>query len=368
MNILKNVRINISLIKKVLIIADLFALIVAAIMISACSTEPPEMGEVMSGTTATQTTKPADPAAPYFEKEERLMYKGDTLVPLLANTENCEVLWESADTGIAEVDPDGTITGVEVGKTTICAMVINQKNANRTKLTMTVEVFRKEVPSDSDLPYWYEDKIFLINSKNPVGEDYEPELTNVRKSIPTAHKQTQLTPDCEEALAKMYSAYKKKNLGDLRLISTYRSVAKQKELLDNAVKERMKKYGMNEEEAREHALKTRMEPGYSEHHSGLAIDFSTTYATQNNFHKTAQGAWLTKNAHKYGFVLRYPKDKVDITKINYEPWHFRFIETDHAVEHATYIYEHGLCLEEYVELQMQAKAAAEVYARENPLE
>ncbi len=356
MNILKNIKTDIAMIKKALIIADLFALIVAVAMISACHNALSALGQM------------EDASVPRCEKSEIRVYKGDSLMPGLLNTEDCLVIWESENEGVAVVQEDGTVTGLAEGSTAINALVINEQTSDRTKLTMTVEVLRKEVPSDSDLPYWYEDEIFLINGKNPVGEDYKPELKDVRKSIPTAHNETKLTPACEEALAKMYSDFLKQDLGELRLISTYRSVAKQKELLDKAIKQRMKDYGMTEKEARESALKTRMEPGYSEHHSGLAIDFSTVYTTQNKFHETKQGKWLTENAHKYGFVLRYPKDKVSITGINYEPWHFRFIESEHAVEHATYIYEHGLCLEEYVDLQAQAKAAAEEYARNNPLE
>ncbi len=356
MNISKNIKINIPLIKKVLIIADLFALLVAMAMISACHTAAPTMGE-MEGT-----------SKPKFERTERQIYKGDIFLPEILNAEDCSIIWESEDDATAEIQADGSILAVETGSTELSALVINSKTSERTKLTMTVEVLRKEVPSDSDLPYWYEDEIFLINNSNPVDKSYEPELVDVRKKIPTAHEETKLTPDCEEALARMYSDFLEQDLGALRLISTYRSVAKQEKLLNNAIKQRMKDYGMTEEQARESALKTRMKPGYSEHHSGLAIDFSTVYTTQNKFHETKQGKWLTENAHKYGFVLRYPKDKVSITGINYEPWHFRFIETDHAVEHATYIYEHGLCLEEYVELLQQAKAAAEEHARNNPLE
>ncbi len=354
--IIKRFNNKIDIIKKAIIIVDLFAFIFAIVMISACHLNPPSMATL------------EEPARPYFEKTDRLIYKGDSLFPNIKNAENCSVVWKSEDEKTAEVSSDGEIKGIEIGKTSISALVIDPETSERTMLTMTVEVFRKEVPADKNLPYWYEDEIFLINNENPVTKNYKPELVDVRKSVPTAHEETKLTPDCEEALAKMYSDYLRQNLGQLRLISTYRSYEKQEILLNNAIKQRMRDYGMTEAQARESALKTRMLPGYSEHHSGLAIDFSTVYTTQNKFHQTKQGEWLTKNAHKYGFVLRYPSDKVDITKINYEPWHFRFIETDHSIEHATYIYENGLCLEEYVELQKQAKAAAEEYAKNNPLE
>ena len=343
-------------VKKIVIFADLFAFLVAVVMISSWYADPPAM------------TTMAEPEVFSFAKEERLVYEGDVLTTELLCAENGEVSYESADESIALVYPDGTVKGVSVGKTTVTAVISYTDISQTDAAVMTVEVFRKEVPSDSDLPYWYEDEIFIINNDNPVSKDYVPELVDVRKSIPSAHKETKLTADCEAALAEMYADYLEENSGTLRLISTYRSYAKQEKLVNEAIKEKMKTYGMTEEEARESALKTRQLPGHSEHHSGLAIDFSTTYTTQHDFHTTEQGKWLTENAHKYGFILRYPEDKADITQINYEPWHFRYIETEHSVEHATYIYEHGICLEEYVELQAQARAAAEEYALTHPLE
>ncbi len=342
--------------KRIVILADLFALLAAAVVISSWYAEPPS------------TDAMAETDIVCFADDSRLLYAGDIITTEIKNADGSTVVYESADKTVAVANPDGTIRGVSPGKTTVTAAVTYENTSETDILTMSVEVFRKEVPSDSDLPYWYEDEIFLINSDNPVGPDFEPELINVRKSIPTAHKETKLTPACEEALAAMYSDFLKENIGNLRLISTYRSYQKQETLINNAIKQRMKDYGMTKEQARASVLKTRMEPGKSEHHSGLAIDFSTVYTTQNNFHKTAQGKWLTENAHKYGFVLRYPESKAEITRISFEPWHFRFIETEHSVEHATYIYEHDLCLEEYIELQKQAKQAAEEYARNNPLE
>lgn len=342
--------------KRDLMIVALFVVFIAAIIISVTCSEPASMATM------------AEQEQFCFAKTERRVYEGESIETELLNGENGTITLTADDESIAIVLNDGTVHGVGVGKTTIKASIAYTDTSETDTAVMTVEVLRKEVPSDSDLPYWYEDEIFLLNGDNPVGKDYIPELVNVRKSIPSAHKETKLTPDCEAALAQMYEDYLEQNLGTLRLISTYRSYEKQETLLNNAIKQRMSDYGMTKEEARAHALKTRMLPGHSEHQSGLAIDFSTDYTTQNNFHKSKQGKWLTENAHKYGFILRYPSDKVDITGINYEPWHFRFIETEHAVYHATYIYEHGLCLEEYIELQKQAKAAAEEYARNNPAE
>lgn len=352
----KKSGVNIALIKKIIVFADLFAFLVAVVMISSWYAKPPAIKTM------------AEPEVFSFAKENRRVYAGDSIETELLSAEGGIVVLTSADESIAEVRSDGTVKGISAGSTTISAVITYQDVSATDTAVMNIEVVRKEVPSDSDLPYWYDEEIFLLNIDNPAGEDYVPELVNVRKSVPSAHADTRLTPECEAALAAMYEEYLEQDLGSLRLISTYRSYKKQDELLKKAIKKRMSEYGMTEEQARENALKTRNLPGHSEHQSGLAIDFSTDYTTQNSFHKSAQGKWITENAHRYGFILRYPADKVELTKINYEPWHFRYIEAEHSLDHAKYIYEHGLCLEEYIDLQEQARLAAEEYARNNPLE
>lgn len=87
-------------------------------------------------------------------------------------------------------------------------------------------------------------------------------------------------------------------------------------------------------------------PGHSEHETGLALDLATDEKKVTYFYGTYIGKWVTDNAHEYGFILRYLDNKENITKISYEPWHFRFVEEMHA----TYMYEHYLTLEEYLNL------------------
>lgn len=127
----------------------------------------------------------------------------------------------------------------------------------------------------------------------------------------------------------------------LWLASGYRSVEKQREILERAVSNRMSS-GMTEEEAREDALMTIQSPGHSEHHTGMAIDFNDV---KFDFENTETYTWLRANAAAYGFVERYPKEKEAVTGIAYEPWHFRYV----GREHARKMYELNMCLEEYVE-------------------
>ena len=85
-------------------------------------------------------------------------------------------------------------------------------------------------------------------------------------------------------------------------------------------------------------------PGFSEHESGYAFDFSTV--PDYNYDGTGDYAWFTENCYKYGFILRYPENKEDITKIQYEPWHFRYV----GYPHAFYMTKNGICMEEYMKL------------------
>ncbi len=90
-------------------------------------------------------------------------------------------------------------------------------------------------------------------------------------------------------------------------------------------------------------------PGYSEHHTGLAVDF-TIYTDENTAHKFDEfpeyPEWLLNNGYKFGFIQRYPADKTDITKIAYENWHYRYIGKPHAY----YVVKNNLCFEEYIDL------------------
>lgn len=85
-------------------------------------------------------------------------------------------------------------------------------------------------------------------------------------------------------------------------------------------------------------------PGHSEHHTGLAFDLEIYNV--GDFDGTGEYAYISQNCHKYGYILRYPEDKTTITGISYEPWHFRYV----GKEHAYYMHQNNLCLEEYISL------------------
>ena len=87
--------------------------------------------------------------------------------------------------------------------------------------------------------------------------------------------------------------------------------------------------------------------GHSEHQTGLAVDISDISLNYDNFGNTKEFNWIKDNAHKFGFILRYPNNKTHITGFKYEPWHYRYI----GISIATYIYENNITLEEYKKLE-----------------
>ncbi len=124
-------------------------------------------------------------------------------------------------------------------------------------------------------------------------------------------------------------------------ISSYRTYAYQEGLYKNRV-QRCINEGLSRAEAEKKAATIVALPGTSEHHLGLAVDINSV---EESFENTSAFRWLKENAENYGFILRYPKDKQGITKIIYEPWHYRFV----GVEHAKAMNDLGMCFEEYVD-------------------
>jgi D-alanyl-D-alanine carboxypeptidase len=129
------------------------------------------------------------------------------------------------------------------------------------------------------------------------------------------------------------------------ICSSYRTQEKQQELYDNKVNYFLQQ-GYEEADAKSLAAEIVTYPGMSDHQLGLAADICSVsnQILDSSQEDTATQQWLMKNCYKYGFILRYPKDKTDITGISYEPWHYRYVGKKAAKE----IYDKGLCLEEYV--------------------
>ena len=182
-------------------------------------------------------------------------------------------------------------------------------------------------------------QILLVNPWNFLPEDYDPEIVDVEgwwwKS----------NAICYPALKEMLQACRDAGLTPY-IASAYRTHADQIYLHNNKI-QRLINEGYSEAEARELAGTVVAVPGTSEHELGLAFDLvDDSYRNLDEAQEnTAVQKWLMENSWKYGFILRYPNDKSEITGIIYEPWHYRYVGKHEAQK----IYESGLCLEEYLE-------------------
>ncbi|MBY3618978.1 M15 family metallopeptidase [Acinetobacter sp. CUI P1] len=178
----------------------------------------------------------------------------------------------------------------------------------------------------------YQGDLLLVNKQYPVHED------SVKSDIVTLFDQKDLVQGyglldnsirLSESVAhtfnKMIKAAEKDGVNHFLISSGYRDFEEQEQLY--------------EEKGSDYALPAQ----YSEHNLGLSLDIGSSQAEMS---KAAEGKWLEKNAWKYGFILRYPKDKTEITGIKYEPWHFRYV----GLPHSAIIHEKGIVLEQYLDL------------------
>ncbi len=175
--------------------------------------------------------------------------------------------------------------------------------------------------------------LILVNSEYCIPDGYEVTYTKLSNGEKVDER---IYPD----LQKMFNDARARGLG-LFVAEGYRSNAKQQSLLDEKIKT-YQSDGYIREDAEAQARKWVALPGTSEHQIGIAVDINadTDISKSEDVYK-----WLEKNSYKYGFILRYRADKTEITGINYEPWHFRYVGKDAAKE----MYDKGLCLEEYIE-------------------
>ena len=179
---------------------------------------------------------------------------------------------------------------------------------------------------------------YLINAENPLPEDFTVGLDYVQGSF-------MLDERCAGYARQMIEDAAADGI-ELTVVSAYRSAQKQQENLESYTR-RLMREGHSSREARRLAEKEIMLPYTSEHNAGLALDILTPdwWLTHDDvtddFENTEHFRWLSENAHRYGFIMRYPREYENVTKIIYEPWHYRFV----GVYYAGKIKESGLPLE-----------------------
>jgi D-alanyl-D-alanine carboxypeptidase len=184
--------------------------------------------------------------------------------------------------------------------------------------------------------------LVLVNKEHELDEDYDSKLRSICKGRLMASDRLY-----EDLCAMLHAAGTEGY--DYWIASAYRSRERQQELVDEDVSALMQK-GFSYEDALEETLRETMPAGYSEHETGLALDILCSGNTAMDVSQADEpgNQWLMQHCQEYGFILRYPEDKVSVTEIDYEPWHFRYV----GKEAARYITEHGLTLEEFVEMAM----------------
>ena len=233
---------------------------------------------------------------------------GDRVMPIVTvypqNAANKEEMWSSSDSSVATVDGIGNITAVSVGE---CVITVTSKDNESVFETVKVKVV-------AGIECTYIDGILIVNKTYPLPKTYAPGW------------ETEATPHLWEMIRDAEAEGIK-----LWMTSGYRSWYDQQYIYNGYVAE----------DGQEAADRYSARPGHSEHQTGLAYDLNDL---SHDFGDTPEGKWVAENCHKYGFIVRYPKEKEDITGYIYEPWHIRYL----GVEKATEVYESGLCLEEFL--------------------
>lgn len=183
--------------------------------------------------------------------------------------------------------------------------------------------------------------LIIVNQQHPIQKELKFERFLIGKET--------INTSIINSLSRLFSEAEKNGFR-FTLVSGYRSIAYQKSLFDQSV-QRHRDAGYSLEQAQNMTLSYSQMPGSSEHHTGLAVDIIDTAFLNDrqdlydDVDQLISQQWLINHAVDYGFILRYPKAKVNWTGINYEPWHFRFVGQENAI----YMTKNGLSLEEYIE-------------------
>lgn len=180
-------------------------------------------------------------------------------------------------------------------------------------------------------------RLLLVNERHPLNTSYAPQLAEV---MPDRQVDARILEDTQQMLQDA------ENAGlSVYICSSYRSYDQQRQVFNDTMVSWVGQ-GYSPLDAYDETKKSVAVPGTSEHATGLALDITSAQFTELDERQaeTPEAKWLAENCWKYGFILRYPPDKADITGIIYEPWHYRYVGKEIAKE----IMERGITLEEYL--------------------
>lgn len=206
--------------------------------------------------------------------------------------------------------------------------MVGINNANNSPLLSSViQSFDEDVRTEHE---W---NLILVNQEHKVSRKYNVDLIELSNGQSV---DSRIYPSLQE----MFDDMRAEGIYPT-VASGYRTTKKQKELMDEKVASFISQ-GYSRTEAKKEAKQWVAAVGYSEHETGLAVDINADCVKSTG---TQVYDWLFENAWRYGFILRYPANKVELTGIAYEPWHYRYVGTAAATE----IYEQEICLEEYID-------------------
>ena len=211
----------------------------------------------------------------------------------------------------------------------------NGEIATATPQTSVTPTIEPTIGPTIDTDAW---NLIIANPWNKLPDDFSVELTK----LSNGHY---IDERAYEDLQNMFDDARAEGLSPF-ICSSFRSNEKQEKLYNNLVNKYIKQ-GDSEEAAKTRAATLIAVPNTSEHQTGLTLDIVAKSYQQLNTEQenTDEQKWLKENSYKYGFILRYPSDKSDITGIVYEPWHYRYV----GIEAAKVINDESLCLEEYLD-------------------
>ncbi len=251
--------------------------------------------------------------------------------PYMTTVEITYIIYPDSETEtdtdtLTETETDVEITYTETQTEGRTADVTTPKETETAQVTDPVVAPEEE---------WY---MMLVNPWNPIPTAYTPNLVTVSDGHSADYR-------VKDALEAMLTDCRKAGYNPV-ICSSYRTVSYQKTLFERQTALYLD-CGYDRDRAEQEAAKWVARPGTSEHHTGLAFDIvAASYQVLDRSQaNTPEQKWLMANCHKYGFILRYPEYKTDITGINYEPWHYRYV----GVEAATEIMERGICFEQYLD-------------------
>ncbi len=270
------------------------------------------------------------------------------LVAIVAGSVGSYIVIKRGDDALLDTTVSVTSEAVEATTPDKGETEITQSNTTEKTVTkssdaadgndyMTAYAYAGFVPvlADTDGNDW---NLLLVNRNYILPEDYSVDLA---VAAPDSGNDYKLDARVAPHYAEMYNAAKEDGV-NLVPLSGFRRISKQKENFENKISY-YKELGYSKAQATQLAAQIILPPGTSEHNAGLAMDICSLDVS---FENSDEFAWLEENAADYGFILRYAEDKTDITKITYEPWHWRYV----GVEAAKAMKASGQCLEEYLNI------------------